>query len=218
MFEFRPPGDTKSEGKATMDGGDEESPTALDSKINGAKANMDTASYGDEGLQPSKKGDGALATKKMAGNGSLLDIESKTAEALPDGGAEKDGIGEITQLNGNEVEANIKPQDHETHEATTSEGPKENGALVQSNGGNRSSANDSEDEDIPCTISVLVQLENKILDVHGSFKSEETVIHNAWKDFRGIRNHQDLGSLFEMREEFYVHKYPQIMKAAKRKR
>ena len=62
-------------------------------------------------------------------------------------------------------------------------------------------------------ISTLAQLEVKILEIDGRLhlKGVRPSI-NAWKAFRGKRNNQDLGTLFEMREEFYVWKQPHIPK------
>ena len=61
---------------------------------------------------------------------------------------------------------------------------------------------------------VLSNLEIKILEIDArpNLKEVRPSI-NAWKAFRGKRSNQDLGTLFEMREEFYVWKYSKLPKA-----
>ena len=62
-------------------------------------------------------------------------------------------------------------------------------------------------------ISTLSQLEVKILEIDGRLNLNEVRPSiNPWKALRGKRNNQDLGTLFEMREEFYVWKNPHIPK------
>ena len=62
-------------------------------------------------------------------------------------------------------------------------------------------------------ISTLSQLEVKILEIDGRLNLNEVRPSiNPWKALRGKRNNQDLGTLFEMREEFYVWKHPHIPK------
>lgn len=62
-------------------------------------------------------------------------------------------------------------------------------------------------------ISTLGQLEVKILEIDGRLNLNEVRPSiNPWKALRGKRNNQDLGTLFEMREEFYVWKHPHIPK------
>ena len=62
-------------------------------------------------------------------------------------------------------------------------------------------------------ISTLSQLEVKILEIDGRLNLNEVRPSiNPWKALRAKRNNQDLGTLFEMREEFYVWKHPHIPK------
>lgn len=49
-------------------------------------------------------------------------------------------------------------------------------------------------------------LEDKILQLDGRFVNPQN--HNAWKNIRCQRQNQDLGSLFEVREDYYVFKHP----------
>ena len=69
------------------------------------------------------------------------------------------------------------------------------------------------DDAIIHEISTLAQLEVKILEIDGRLNLNEVRPSiNPWKALRGKRNNQDLGTLFEMREEFYVWKNPHIPK------
>ena len=62
-------------------------------------------------------------------------------------------------------------------------------------------------------ISTLSQLEVRILEIDGRLNLNEVRPSiNPWKALRGKRDNQDLGTLFEMREEFYVWKHPHIPK------
>ena len=69
------------------------------------------------------------------------------------------------------------------------------------------------DDTVIHEISTLSQLEVKILEIDGRLNLNEVRPSiNPWKALRGKRNNQDLGTLFEMREEFYVWKHPHIPK------
>lgn len=57
---------------------------------------------------------------------------------------------------------------------------------------------------VPFAVSSLAALEEKIVAVDGGFKGK--VNGNAWKCTRVKRNNQDIGSLFEIREEHFVYK------------
>ena len=58
---------------------------------------------------------------------------------------------------------------------------------------------------VQCKILNIQMLETKILELDGRMKNLWP--HNAWKCFRCQRNNQDMGSLFEIREQYYVWKY-----------
>lgn len=58
------------------------------------------------------------------------------------------------------------------------------------------------------TISSCTALENKILEIDGRMNGKTRSHGSAWRHFRVQRKEQDLGSLFEMREEYYVYKHP----------
>ncbi|KAL8999148.1 MAG: hypothetical protein Q9169_001927 [Polycauliona sp. 2 TL-2023] len=54
------------------------------------------------------------------------------------------------------------------------------------------------------TISTLFPLEKKIIEIDGRLPST-TRTASAWRDIRCRRNEQDMGSLFEMRDEYYAY-------------
>lgn len=64
-------------------------------------------------------------------------------------------------------------------------------------------------------IRALNQLDDRIVDIDGRKRSKDHRSPNSWKIMRGKRNNQDLGSLFEMREEFFVRQDPTIVKMPK---
>ena len=68
------------------------------------------------------------------------------------------------------------------------------------------------------SITNLKQLEDKITEIDGRMKGTDArSSNNTWKALRCKRNNQDLGSLFEVREDFYVWKHPQIVKTPKKR-
>lgn len=218
MFESGTSEDTTPEANATTAGGDDQSPVGEDGKSNGAEAGLNTEVNGGPEPEFSQKGNGVSSIEEIAEKGSPPDMEPKEAETQLDNRVGEEGTGGSLQSESNGVESKIKPLEDEDNEATASEGDKENGSSVETNGDRQPPAVVSQDEDILHSILTLTQLEHKITDTDGRFKSKELHPQNTWRNFRGIRNHQDLGTLFEMREEFYVHKHPQIVKQAKRKR
>jgi hypothetical protein len=64
----------------------------------------------------------------------------------------------------------------------------------------------AQEEVILCTAKSVRALEMKILEVDGRFSDPSH--RNPWKHVRCQRNNQDLGSLFDMREEFYFRMHP----------
>ena len=72
------------------------------------------------------------------------------------------------------------------------------------------------DDTILLEIKSLKQLNDKIIELDGRLdpkNQKEAPAVSPWKLIRAKRNNQDLGTLFEMREEFYVYKLPQINKS-----
>ena len=70
-------------------------------------------------------------------------------------------------------------------------------------------------------ISNLKQLMDKIIELDGRLdpkNQKEAPAISPWKLMRAKRNNQDLGSLFEMREDFYVYKLPYLTKKGKAKK
>ena len=75
------------------------------------------------------------------------------------------------------------------------------------------------DNRITHEIKNLKQLMDKIIEIDGRLDpkdQKQAPAVSPWKLIRAKRNNQDLGTLFEMREDFYVYKLPHITKAAKK--
>lgn len=218
MFESRTSGDTKPEVIATTGVADDQPPIDVVSKPRAAQVVTDTQTNGHEASETSERGEGARLDEETAENGNPPD-SSKTQEAhlaLEERVDEIDTTEAIKQ-ECQEAEATNKPPENEIHGSTASNGSNPNGTSSQMDGGHSSTPAVVE-EDILHSISKLTQLENKIVDVDGHFNSKDIATQNTWKSFRGMRNNQDLGTLFEMREEFYVYKHPHIVKEAKKRR
>ena len=210
--------DNEPEVKATMAGADEQLPNTLESETNGAEAGTTIEADGDEGPVDSQESDGVPITIETAQDSRCPEIRPTDPEAAFDSTTAEDRNGEPEQPEGSDVEAIVEPQKDETPEVTTPKGKRGNGVTVQANGGQPSSAARSGTEDTLYEISNLTQLEHKLVDIDERFQSKEISVQNTWKTFRCSRNNQDMGTLFEIREEFFVYKHPRIVKEAKRKR
>ena len=55
------------------------------------------------------------------------------------------------------------------------------------------------------SVLTLNNLEDKVLDIDGRMPSKDAPASSAWRAMRAKRNNQDLGSLFEMRDEYFVY-------------
>ena len=172
-------------------------------------------------FESAKSGNPKAEAKAPIVNGGTPSDDGNVQDVAPSPVNETNGNGVTEAMNPEQVhvEANNKPLEDETHEPTASEVNTPIGASALTNGHHPSTPSHQElHEDIIHSISNLSELEHKIIDVDGRLNSKEVPVANTWKHFRGIRNNQDLGSLFEMREDFYVYKHPRIVKEAKRKR
>ena len=75
------------------------------------------------------------------------------------------------------------------------------------------------DDSVVHEIKNLKQLNDKIIEIDGRLDPKDlkqVPAVSPWKLIRAKRNNQDLGTLFEMREDFYVYKLPHITKAKKK--
>lgn len=223
MFDSVISGDMRKEAKAAMTGSDGESLTNVDGRQDTVQLAADTETNGCEAPKASENSNGDLAMEVMRGNVNLLGASKAqdTENAANDERGEPNPA-EAQSTEGTEAEAITKPPENELHESRASDVEKPTSTPAYTNGDQSSTPgleqDRGEEEDILHSISSLTQLESKIVDIDGRFNSKEIGVQNAWKNFRGIRNHQDLGSLFEMREEFFVYKHPKIVKEPKRKR
>lgn len=64
----------------------------------------------------------------------------------------------------------------------------------------------TQEDVILCTIENVRALEHKILEVDGRVTKPSN--RNAWKMIRCQRDNQDMGSLFEVREAYYLRTHP----------
>lgn len=229
MFESVVSGDMKKEAKVAMAGGDGESLINVDGRQDTVQLAVDRETNGCEAPKASENCNGALAIADVPGNGNLLGAsKAQGTEVTANDERAAVNSAEAKSSEGTEPEAKTTSPANEVHEPSASETEKPTGTSARTNGGQSSTPGieqdrgeeeeEEEEEDILHSISSLTQLESKIVDIDGRFNSKEIGVQNAWKNFRGIRNHQDLGSLFDMREEFYVYKHPRIVKEPKRKR
>ena len=218
MFESETPGNTKPEPKATMACGDEQPPTSVDSKSGAAQVVTDAETNGGKASEASEKHDEAMIVEQTAKNGNLPDgIKAQEVRSNLENKEDEIDAGESKNLKGTEIDAKNTPQENEIPDSTVSEESNLKGASTQTNG-DQSSTPAFQEEDILHRISGLKQLESKIIDIDGRFNSKDLGTINTWKAFRGLRKNQDLGTLFEIREDFYVYKHPQIVKEPKKKR
>ena len=221
MFESGTQRDTKAEAETATARRDDNPQTNVDGKPDVVLFNVDTEVNGGEASEASGNPNEALTNEGMPKDGSLPGgNKPQDAKSAMNGGKAESGPTNAVKSEGTAMEANINPPDQETHKSVAVEDIEPNEASANANSDQSSTAvfRKEEEEDIIHSISNLTQLEHKIVDIDGRFNSKDISIQNTWKNFRGIRNHQDLGSLFEMREDFYVYKHPRIVKEPKRKR
>ncbi|MCJ1465067.1 hypothetical protein MMC07_003683 [Pseudocyphellaria aurata] len=81
---------------------------------------------------------------------------------------------------------------------------KINQNIAQEAGTQGSEPCSDEDDVVRYTISNVRMLENKIIELDGRIPKST---HSAWTSFRCQRDNQDLGSLYEVRQEYYVFKH-----------
>ena len=218
MFESETSEKPKAEAKAATAGGDEKPLTNVDGKPDAIPLIAGTETNGGEASEANGNRNGAL-TEEEVPETSNLPSGSKAQDAKPALGNQIDEVNpaEAMSTESTEMEANVKPPDNETQKPLAVDEKTPNGASAQTKDG-QCLTHTLQEDDILHSISNLSQLEHKIVDIDGRFNSKDIGIQNTWKNFRGIRNHQDLGSLFEMREDFFVYKHPRIVKEGKRKR
>ena len=221
MFESGPRRNAKAEAEAAPAGLNDEPQTSVDEKPATGPLHADTEVNNGEASEASGKLNGALSSGEMPKDGSVPGgNKPQYAESAMNGGKAEGGPVDVTKSEITAMEADTYPPDQVTHKTMEVEDMEPNEASANANGDQPSTTvfHKEEEEDIIHSISNLTQLEHKIVDIDGRFNSKELSIQNTWKNFRGIRNNQDLGSLFEMREDFYVYKHPRIVKEPKRKR
>ena len=218
MFESETSRNTKAEAKAATAGGDEEPLTKLCGEPDTAQLNAGTEANGVQASEAEGNRDGALTVEEAPENGNLPSgSKAQQSNLRQDNQVDEVNRAEAMNAESTETEANVKPPDDETKKPLALDEKSPDGASAHTNGG-QCLGPPLQEDDILHSISNLSQLEHKIVDIDSRFNSKDIGIQNTWKNFRGIRNNQDLGSLFEMREDFFVYKHPRIVKDGKRKR
>ena len=214
-----PPGQSKYARHLPRQESKSDSKTTLDlPKVNEDGSPYPTPSTEINGGEPP-------ADAELADGGDILvDTESREEKATTY--TEKHGSEPpqpATNIQDNTTSADPEYNGHDTWTDTKNE--EDNTLVSRDIAGNETSASfpeaseDPEEDVILHTIRILKHLEDKIVDIDGRFKgtgARSSV--NTWKALRCKRNNQDLGSLFEMREEFYVWKHPQIVKTPQKKK
>ena len=220
LFESVASKDTGTKAKVTTAEADEERPKDGNTTTGAAHASTETPTNGDEVSEVGGKGDEALYLDRAAENDMLQGgSRAQDPDIAPVDKTDEIGIASAENPEDIGSEKNDKLPKNHANESTSSEVNISNGVSVQPN--DAPSATPSlreEDEDILHSVSSLNQLEQKIVEIDGRINPKDLPVQNTWKNFRGIRNNQDLGSLFEMREDFFVYKHPKIVKEPKRKR
>ncbi|KAL6719713.1 hypothetical protein ACLMJK_001634 [Lecanora helva] len=168
------------------------------------------------------------------------DVKSNLEGSKVNGATKKDSSAKNHKKK-SETPAENKSRDHQPTEATAKDSPilgnlpsgwenrppdepiDDNLAIISSNPvGHRSTSTDldfPENDAIMLEITSLKQLHDKIVELDGRLdpkNQKEAPAISPWKIMRAKRNNQDLGSLFEMREDFYVYKLPGILNSSKR--
>lgn len=164
----------------------------------------------DGKLENRKTGDTPTAEKNAEGN----DAEHNGAEDIT---AKVDNAEDIDVKNSNAQDNNVESDDTQAKSSDPShvEGKRttprpcdaEAPSMVEPSPAPSSqlSAIPSDVDDVVlASITTLQALEEKIVTIDGRLGKK--VDGNAFKSIRVKRNNQDLGSLFEIREEWYVYK------------
>ena len=164
----------------------------------------------DKTLKKGKIGDTPIADKDAEGN----DTEQNDAEDIR---AETDNVEDIEVKNDKPEDKNVEndnthakssdPSNVESKRTTPGPCDAEVPSIAKPSPAPSSqlSAIPSDVDDvILASITTLQALEDKIVTIDGRLGKK--VDGNAFKCIRVQRNNQDLGSLFEIREEWYVYK------------
>ena len=220
MFESEASVNTGTEGKATIAETDGQRLKDRNSSTGAADTSTDRPTDDDGASEINGKRDGALNIDSVAENDNLVEGSKVKDPDL----VQVDKTDEVDAAAAGNTEDIVPAKNDDlpknpANGSTTSEVKISDEAADKTSVGQSSiPASRDEHEDILHSVSSLNQLEQKIVEIDGRMNPKGLPVQNTWKNFRGIRNNQDLGSLFEMREDFYVDKHPKIVKEPKRKR
>ena len=177
-----------------------------ESQPDDAEATMDNAKVIKDSAEAIKENETGMETEATGGEsngeeiGAIVGKGVKQHEnrdpcgALPVADVEDNEVELISKMEVIRSTAELESTAHNSSTAATASALNSDGAVLHE-------------------ISTLSQLEVKILEIDGRLNLNEVRPSiNPWKALRGKRDNQDLGTLFEMREEFYVWKHPHIPK------
>lgn len=177
-----------------------------ESQPDDAEATKDNAELIKDNAESTKDNATGIKTKATGGETNGEQIRAIVVQSveqhetrdscgnLPAVNVEADEVESVSKTDVERITAELVGVDHNPSTSTTASAINSDDAVIHE-------------------ISTLSQLEVKILEIDGRLNLNEVRPSiNPWKALRGKRNNQDLGSLFEMREEFYVWKHPHIPK------
>ena len=185
--------------------------------------------------EASKQNDPADSSAKTPHDGTeQTDTKDDIARSRPDGlttaengtsgsdGVPKDTSGGTAQNNGLEHSTleNV-PSTHQSdgipeHQTSPSADTKSQSKDIHSTTHNPPTNPSHPLEDVILhTTTSLTDLERRFVEIDGRLDPKDHRCANPWKMMRGKRNEQDLGTLFEMREEYYVSKSNRTVKMPK---
>lgn len=203
----------------------------LDTSMEGNEAAV-TATVGDETGKPHDPG------TIMVAEGAFLAAEDQSADvgsrdemnmAQMEDVAPKETVEKGTQTSDANVRNSERGGSSPLSELSNGEIPNgeipngKSAATITNKMNDKASTPESKPPDPPDgvihhEIKNLAQLMNKAIEIDGRLDPKDikqVPASSPWKFMRLKRNNQDLGTLFEMRDEFYAYKLPKLQKKAK---
>ena len=202
-----------------------------------------TKSSEANGLQSEREGasaiNGVVNNKPCVVEGNLEDVEPRADTTEPDNlTAGKKSAGSNEAADEFAELQNAKPLEPSLPECATILPDKENVSAIEARDAHSASPTNPStpteqspkpapphpssqapaEDAIFYRMTSLNEFDRKLIEVDGRLDPNKHRNANTWKSIRGKRDNQDLGTLFEMREEFFVWKSPTIVKTPKKTR
>ena len=108
-------------------------------------------------------------------------------------------------------------QEHHMEEDSDRHQRSSNNIETKTNG-LKGSLGSSEEDVIVVTSTTLKNIADHCLDTDGRIASKDAPPASAWRAMRVKRNNQDLGSMFEIRDEYFVNMDATTVKTPKKKK